>query len=293
MKTADFRIRDPFVLVDDGKYYLYGTTRLGANTIDGIGKMGFDVYVSTDLENWDGPHSVFEVPEGFWGIRDFWAPEVHKYNGAYYIFATFKDSGDLHGIGILKADSPMGPFRPHSDIPITSREWSSLDGTLYVDKAGKPYMVFCHEWSQIIDGTMCYAPLSDDLTHFTEEPTTMFAASDSPFVRTAIMRKSGKEGYITDGPCMYRTKDGELLMLWSSKGEEGYMECIHRSDNREIDGNFLPVEVMYSKDGGHGMLFRDLEGKLRFSLHQPNRCPDERARFFEVEDLGDRVVIKK
>ena len=292
MKASEFRIRDPFVYLEDGKYYLYGTTRLGANTIDGVGEMGFDVYVSDDLENWEGPHAVFNPPVGFWGIRDFWAPEVHKYNGAYYIFSTFKDSGDLHGIGILKSDSPMGPFHVHSDIPITSREWSSLDGTLYVDKNGVPYMVFCHEWSQIIDGTMCYARLSDDLTHFVSEPVTMFAASEIPFVRAAIMRKSGREGYITDGPCMYRTKTGELLMLWSSKGDEGYMECIMRSDNGEIDGKFNPVEVLFPKDGGHGMLFTDKNGELRFSLHTPNSAPNERAHFFYLEDHGNTLKIK-
>ena len=110
MKTSEFRIRDPFVLTVDGRYYLYGTTRLSETSIDGTGKMGFDVYVSDDLENWDGPHPVFDPPEGFWGIRDFWAPEVHCYKGAYYIFATFKDAGDLHGVGILKGESPMGPF---------------------------------------------------------------------------------------------------------------------------------------------------------------------------------------
>ena len=153
-------------------------------------------------------------------------------------------------------------------------------------------MVFCHEWSQIIDGTMCYARLSDDLTHFVEEPVTMFAASEIPFVRAAIMRKSGREGYITDGPCMYRTKTGELLMLWSSKGEEGYMECILRSDNGEIDGRFEPVDVLFPKDGGHGMVFRDKNGELRFSLHQPNTPTKERAHFFYLEDTGDSLKMK-
>ena len=292
MKASEFRIRDPYVLLDGGKYYLYGTTRLAADSISGTGKMGFDVYVSDDLVEWDGPHAVFDPPADFWGIRDFWAPEVHYYKGAYYIFATFKDSGMLHGIGILKSDSPMGPFHVHSEVPITSREWSSLDGTLYVDKQGVPYMVFCHEWSQIIDGTMCYAQLSDDLTHFVTEPVTMFAASEIPFVRSAIMRLSGKEGYITDGPCMYRTKTGELLMLWSSKGEQGYMECIMRSDNGEIDGKFIPVEVLFPKDGGHGMLFNNKDGELFFSLHTPNSPTKERAHFFAVEDCGDTIKRK-
>ena len=44
MTFNDIHIRDPFILVEDGKYYLYGTrgkTCWGPAT-------GFDVYVSDD-----------------------------------------------------------------------------------------------------------------------------------------------------------------------------------------------------------------------------------------------------
>ena len=48
MKLTDIHIRDPFVLLHEDKYYLYGTR--GA-TCWGEAD-GFDVYVSEDLENW-------------------------------------------------------------------------------------------------------------------------------------------------------------------------------------------------------------------------------------------------
>ena len=44
-----------------------------------------------------------------------------------------------------------------------------LDGTLWVE-GGTPYMVFCHEWCQMKDGRMCYAPLSSDFASFTAPP---------------------------------------------------------------------------------------------------------------------------
>ena len=44
MKNQDINIRDPFVLVVDGKYYMYGTR--AANFGQGTG--GFDVYVGTE-----------------------------------------------------------------------------------------------------------------------------------------------------------------------------------------------------------------------------------------------------
>ena len=59
MKFADIHVRDPFILVEDGKYYLYGTRGKGAwGTIYGV-----DVFVSDDLENWSEAHEVFAVPE--------------------------------------------------------------------------------------------------------------------------------------------------------------------------------------------------------------------------------------
>ena len=275
-------------MLDNGTYYLYGTTRFpDGNEI--AESYGFDVYVSRDLESFEGPYPVFSPEEDFFGLCDFWAPEVHAYRGAYYMLATFKGASGLHGVGILKSDSPRGPFTPHSRMPITPTDWAALDGTLYIDKAGKPYMVFCHEWSQITDGTMCYAPLSEDLTHFTSEPITMFPASENPFGRPSKLREG--IGYITDGPCMYRTSTDRLLMLWSMRGERGYMECVYRSDNGELSGSFSPISVIYPDDGGHGMIFRGKDSLPRLVLHTPNTRGDERAKIFKLTDTGDNLII--
>ena len=289
MKRTEFRIRDPYILLHNGEYYVYGTTRLGENSTC-YSNRGFDVYISSDLENFSGPHPVFEADEDFFGKSDYWAAEVHEYRGKFYMLATCRGDSGLHGVSILKSDSPRGPFKPHSNTPITPLEWSALDGTLYVDRSGKPYMVFCHEWWSIggeCDGTMCYAELSEDLTHFVTDPQTMFNAKASPYVRVT----SRGYGYITDGPCMYRTREGELLMLWSSKGETGYMECVYRSDNGEIDGIFTPQQLLYTADGGHGMLFRDKSGDLRFTLHSPNTTGEERMAIHRAEDIGNTVIL--
>lgn len=61
MKRTDINIRDPFVLVKDGKYYMYGSR---GETVWGLAD-GFDVYVSKDLEEFDGPYEVFHRPEHF------------------------------------------------------------------------------------------------------------------------------------------------------------------------------------------------------------------------------------
>ena len=73
MKAHDINIRDPFILLDGGKYYMYGTR--GATAWSEAD--GFDVFVSADLENWEGPFVCFHNDGSFWATRDYWAPEVH------------------------------------------------------------------------------------------------------------------------------------------------------------------------------------------------------------------------
>lgn len=272
MKLNEIRVRDPFILPYQGVYYLYC-----ARTPQGL---GFQVYTSTDLENWEGPAPVFDYTPGFWGTQDYWAPEVHHYNGKFYLFASFKGENVCRGTAILIAESPTGPFIPHSDGAVTPKDWECLDGTLYVDEDGQPWMVFCHEWLQVKNGTVCAVKLSADLHHAISEPVELWRAGDAPWVR--YIDEPGK--YVTDGPYLYH-HDGKLLSLWSSFDQDGYVEATACSDNGRIDGNwsvdFPPL--LRGKDSGHGMLFTTFEGEWKFICHQPNRDPDERPTIYNFD----------
>lgn len=287
LKNSDITIRDPYVLVHDGKYYMYGTrSHLTWKKPEDPSALGFDVYVSDDLENWSEPVEVFKRPDDFWSTLNFWAPEVHEYQGAFYLFATFWSEDRCRGTQILKSDSPTGPFNVHSPEPITPKKWECLDGTLYVSKSGIPYMIFCHEWVQIIEGTICGVQLTDDLRYPVGEPFQLINAKDPSWADG----DGGKGRYVTDGPCFYRTKTGQLLMFWSSLVDGRYVEAVSISDNGEIDGNWQTHDqLLYGEDGGHGMAFRGLDGQLYFTLHSPNINYEEHPVFLKIEDLGDNV----
>lgn len=285
MKRNEINIRDPFVLVDGGAYYLYGTR---GETCWGPAD-GFDVYVSRDLENWDGPAVCFHNDGSFWADRNYWAPEVHVWQGKYYMFASFKNEQIRRGTAILCADSPMGPFHPHSDGCVTPADWECLDGTLYVSKAGKPYMVFCHEWVQAGDGEVCAMALTNDLRAPAGEPWLLFHASDASWCQVKH-HSSGVSGCVTDGPFLWRTADGTLECLWASFSEGGYTEGVAISDNGEIDGHFTQVEPLFMDDGGHGMVFRGLDDQLYLTLHSPNEHLAERPHFHRLVERGGRLV---
>lgn len=285
LSCKDINIRDPFVLCEEGKYYLYGTRAKNFGRKTG----GFDVYVSEDLEKWSRPVECFNSKDFSMNTEVNWAPEVYKYKGAYYMFATFtRKSNKLRGTYILKADNPLGPFKPHSNGVVTPKEWECLDGTLYINKEGKPYIVFCHEHTQIIDGTICFAPLSEDLTAIAGEAVTLFRASEPYW---ADKSKSVREHRITDGPFMYRTETGELLMLWSTYIKKQYAECLVRFKDAELGTSFEHLDPLVDNDGGHGMLFRDLKGNLRLTYHTPNTSLFEHPFFVDVVDAGDKIVI--
>ena len=92
---------------------------------------------------------------------------------------------------------------------------------------------------------------------------------------------------------MYKTENGQLIMLWSSFTKDGYCEAISYSDNGSIRGNWYHDErKLFEKDGGHGMIFGDFDGNLRFTLHSPNESPLERPALFCLEEKNNSLYVK-
>ncbi len=296
-KTEDIHIRDPFIVTDaaKGRYLLLSSYFAPAKKKgnDGFGFLGTGakVYISRDLKTFEPPKQVLDIPQEI-GCRALWAPEMHQYKGKWYIFGTVNyRQNPSRGTWTFVADSPEGPFRPTGKRSITPPEWYALDGTLWVE-GGKPYMVFCHEWLQIGNGEMCYVEMTDDLSAPVGQPKTLFKATD--FSADAITDSRHKAtDHVTDGPFLYRSpKSGKLFMIWSNVTHaSGYADILCESASGKLAGPWIKHRILYGKDGGHGMLFRKLDGSLALTLHQPNRSPHERLRIFDVEDDGETLKI--
>ncbi|MBD2845690.1 family 43 glycosylhydrolase [Paenibacillus sp. IB182496] len=292
-KLADIQIRDPFVLPleREGRYYLYGSTD---KNIWGKGT-GFDAYVSADLQTWEGPHPIFRPEAGFYSDTNFWAPEVYAYGGRYYMFATFRrKDNDRLGTAVLAADGPLGPFVPHSEGPVTPEGWSSLDGSLHVDEAGQPWMVFCHEWQQVGDGEVCAVRLSADLRRAEGEPQLLYRASEAPWTTPfESARFPEQTNYVTDGPYMLRLADGSLQLLWASFIDGRYALGIARSSTGLLAGPWVQEEEpLYRSDGGHAMVFRSFDGRLMLAIHSPNKTPNERPHLLELAEHAGRLQLR-
>jgi GH43 family beta-xylosidase len=294
-KRTELRARDACVYPnpETQEYIMYFASR-GPNR-----RAAVAAYTSKDLENWTGPTFVFERPEEWWADRGIWAPEMHAYNGKFYLFLTFDSSHEFpeqwrdwrprvkRASQVLVSDSPMGPSVSFANKPTLPEDMMTLDGTLFVED-GVPYMVFCHEWVQIKDGTVDYIQLTPDLSATVGDPTRLFHGSDAPW-----SKRSDQYGcHVTDGPWFHRTKSGKLLMLWSSFTANGYAIGIATSDSGKLAGPWQQSPTpLYDADGGHPMLFRRFDGQLMLAFHSPNDSPLVREHFLEINEVGDTLVL--
>ena len=311
LRLPEFFIHDPWILAEPSTqtYYLY-TSASSRQT--GLNRAGTFVYKSKDLATWDGPFVVFACPDDSWAVpqEGAWAPEVHPYKGKYYLLTTLHNPTKplptrgvperpnfMRSTMIAVSDSPIGPFTLlKKDAPVAPPDFMTLDGTLFVDPAGKPWMVYAHEHRQKHDGTIEALPLTDDLAGAAGNPIYLFKASDAPWINELAVPNARASVYVTDGPEFFRTKTGRLLMLWSSYernsfGMDGYVETIARSKTGELKGPWEQLPPLVRNDSGHGMLFRNFAGQLMLVVHQP--FIGAHAKIYEMEDLGDNLRVVK
>lgn len=297
----DLSMSDPFIIPDPETqtYYLTST--------------GGRLYKSKDLVWWEGPYNVIDI-EGTW-LKTGGGPaasEIHKIGDYYYYAGTWNDHNDLiqqvprrynvpHNQTILlrskNIEGPYEIFTEDRNYDYQPREWDCIDGTLY-EEDGKIYMIFVHEWTQIIDGTMDYIELSADLSKtISDWPVTMFRATENPSVKE--MNGLGEAtfgrkmpGWVTDGPQMFRTQTGKLGMLWSGWGDERYLQLVCYSESGTIAGPWVQEpEPFLGNNSGHGMLFRTFEGKLMYVVHHVEGNGPRKPQYWNVDDSGDKLVL--
>ena len=147
-----------------------------------------------------------------------------------------------------------------------------------------------HEWIQVLDGTMEAVPLKPDLSGSAGPPIHLFKASDAPWLQEQ-KASNRQRTYVTDGPEFYRTKNGKLLMIWSSYRDGQYVETVAHSVSGTLRGPWKQDEPLVGEDSGHGMIFRSFDGRLMLVLHQPFN--QARGKLFELDDTGDMIRIKR
>ncbi|MDR6194048.1 arabinan endo-1,5-alpha-L-arabinosidase [Siphonobacter sp. SORGH_AS_0500] len=147
MFAQDPASHDPSTIINDaGKYYFFSTGH------------GITVQTSTDLKNWQQAESVFK--KGSWpewvntsvpGFKGhFWAPDVLKMNGKYYLYyscSTFGSSTSAIGLATnvtLDQKSPDYQWQDEGMV-IESKDrkgFNAIDPSLLQDTDGRVYLTY-------------------------------------------------------------------------------------------------------------------------------------------------------
>ncbi|HZU93016.1 MAG TPA: glycoside hydrolase family 43 protein [Microbacterium sp.] len=322
LRLPDMPLHDPYIVPDEasGMYYLYSYNDWDTTGVREVGTM---VYRSRNLRDWAEPVVVFRTNPGMWATDGAWAPEVHRYRGRYYLFTTLHNESReipvpppnqwgmpvqmrnyMRGTIIAVSDSLLGPFEPVDPTrPVAPENFMTLDGTLYEDLDGRPWMVYAHEWLQKIEGTMEAVPLKPDLSGADGDPVFLFKASDASWISAEMPAPSTNQitPYVTDGPQLYRAPSGALIMLWSTyeKNVNGgggtvdghYVQTYAVSHSGNFSGPWAQREPLLRQDSGHGMIFNTLDRPSRPMLIVHRPFDNARGKLYEIDFRGSQLHL--
>lgn len=113
-------LADPFIFYESGFYYLFATGRADDGRF-------IPVYRSPDLVKWEFVRgAVDRGKETDWNYKNFWAPELRKFNNKYYLYYTASPGNTPQNtgnrVGLAISDRIEGPYKnkgivvPHASI---------------------------------------------------------------------------------------------------------------------------------------------------------------------------------
>ena len=154
---AKSEVRDPCIIREGDTYYLVFTMQPFVNRDenrlslpDQGSSPGIAIYSSKDLKSWTFSNWLVkssDLPDNSPYKHRFWAPEIHKLNGNFYIIFTadnwikpeYNPAGNWGTAGyafIGVADKITGPYQH-----ITYIKGAACDTSLFADTDGKTYAV--------------------------------------------------------------------------------------------------------------------------------------------------------
>ena len=165
---------DPSPLVVGDTLFLYTSHDASPEDIpdeNEKGSAGFFMYdwllwSTTDMVNWTEHGAVASLKDFPWRSREngAWAIQTVERNGKYYLYAPLHG----HGIGVLVADSPYGPFKDPLGKPLVwdQSNWFDIDPSVYTDDDGQAYMYWGNPHT-------FWAKLGNDMTSLTSKVTKL------------------------------------------------------------------------------------------------------------------------
>ena len=190
---------DPSPLVVGDRLFLFTSHDASPEDIPDVNEKssaGFFMYdwllwSTTDMVNWTEHGAVASLKDFPWRSREngAWAIQTVERNGKYYLYAPLHG----HGIGVLVADSPYGPFKDPLGKPLVwdQSNWYDIDPSAYTDTDGQAYLYWGNPHT-------FYARLNEDMTSLTDSVVRL------PHIK-----------HYQEGPWFYK-RDGKYYCAFAS-----------------------------------------------------------------------------
>lgn len=195
-------IGDPYVIKYQDQYYLYATSAPG---------LGFKVWQSDNLVDWQLKALALDRSKEWnnWGVGDFWAPEVIHYQDKFYMTYSARDEDGHLKVALAISDNPLGPFK-NLKAPLFDRGLSFIDGHIFIDYDGRPYLYYSKDCSEnIIDGNhvsqIYVQEMSKDLLSLKGEPVLAVEPNQA-------WEGVGEDWQWNEGPYVLKHKQTYYLM---------------------------------------------------------------------------------
>ena len=260
-------LADPFILLDNGTYYAYGTHN----------RNGIEYYTSNDLRHWRYGGIALHKNNSY-GTKWFWAPEVYNIGSKYYMYYTAEER-----ICVATANSPKGPFKQAEKVSMLPNE-HAIDNTLFIDDNGKPYLFYVH----IKNGFhIKVAELEQDYITIKQNTITHCIKPKQRWEQV--------EGKVNEGPSVIK-HDGTYFLLYSGNGYKSQKYGIGCATAKSIHGPWRKLAenpIFQFPKGlvgvGHGAPFFDKAGKLHYVFHAHNSKDKVHPRHMYIT----RMAIKR
>ncbi len=195
---------DPFVLQDNGVYYVYATNAAGKNIQEAH---------STDLVNWELLTDAMPALPSWakLGGSLVWAPEAMKIGAKYVMYYVARDkASNRQCVGVATADKPDAKFKDTNTAPFVCQadQGGTIDPDVFRD-GDKLYLYYKN------DGNCCGMPtrlwaqeLAPDGLSLTGQPAQL-VENDAPW-----------EGRVVEAPTMWK-HDNKYYLFFSANNYAG------------------------------------------------------------------------
>lgn len=280
-------LADPTVFYNKGTYYLYGT---------GAGQYadGFAAYTSANLKKWKGPVGVkggyaFKKGDAY-GDTKFWAPQVFKYNGKFYMAYAANEH-----IAIAVSNNPLGPFTQEASKSL-SEEIKQIDPYIFIEDNGKKYLYYV----VVANGgnRIFVAEMNDDMLSVKTETAKQCIEATDVWENT-----EGDKWSVTEGPTVIKHNDLYYLIYSANHFKHATYAVGYATSKspygpwKKYEGNPIIHKNITGQNGsGHGDLIKGNKNEWIYVFHTHNsaeKVPPRKTALIKIKFIKGKSGIDK